>query len=274
MDTSPLKSLVRETKNFPFTGSATNGFSEQDFGGDIGGPIVKDKLWFFGAFNPQRRENSYLTQTLRAPAENKVRTPFYAGKLTWGINQNHTFSSSTFADFTKVEGFLATGALTNVSGFGDNINAFNGVQETGGHNYAFRLNSTFNPRFIGEFSGGLHFQRANTIPTADGLTEPLADRQLRSRSWWRGASGQPDWRKRNAFVRKTGFADFVDGRGGQLARNFVRGPGFGLFSTQDRNRYEFAARMQNIAGKHTCEVWFRVEPQHLQHRHRPPAAQP
>jgi outer membrane receptor protein involved in Fe transport len=37
------KGLVREVKNFPFTGSAANGFSEVDLGGDIGGPIVKDK---------------------------------------------------------------------------------------------------------------------------------------------------------------------------------------------------------------------------------------
>ena len=50
------KGLVREVKNFPFTGSAFNGFSEVDIGGDIGGPIVKDKLWFFGAFNPQTQE--------------------------------------------------------------------------------------------------------------------------------------------------------------------------------------------------------------------------
>jgi len=33
------KSLVRGVKNFPFTGSAANGFSETDVGGDIGGPI-------------------------------------------------------------------------------------------------------------------------------------------------------------------------------------------------------------------------------------------
>src|SRR3954447_22471960 len=57
------KGLVREVKNLPFTGSAANGFSEADLGGDIGGPIVKDKLWFFGAFNPQKRKNYYLTQT-------------------------------------------------------------------------------------------------------------------------------------------------------------------------------------------------------------------
>ena len=58
-------SFVREVKTsaIPFTGSAPNGFSEVDAGFDIGGPIVKDKLWFFGAFNPQRRNNFFLTQT-------------------------------------------------------------------------------------------------------------------------------------------------------------------------------------------------------------------
>jgi hypothetical protein len=58
------KGLVRETKNFPFTGSAQNGFSEADLGGDIGGPIIKNKLSFFGAFNPQQRKNYYLTQNV------------------------------------------------------------------------------------------------------------------------------------------------------------------------------------------------------------------
>src|SRR5437870_10289321 len=65
------KGLVRSVKNFSFTGSSGNGFSETDVGGDIGGPIVKDKLWFFGAFNPQRRKNFYLTQTFHTPVENK-----------------------------------------------------------------------------------------------------------------------------------------------------------------------------------------------------------
>src|SRR5438128_1748494 len=124
------KGMVRGVKNFPFTGSAANGFSEVDLGGDIGGPIKKDKLWFFGAFNPQRRTNYYLTQTFHAPAQNKVTIPFYAGKITWALNGKNTLTGSTFGDFTKVKGFLATGALTNASGFGNNINAFLGTQET------------------------------------------------------------------------------------------------------------------------------------------------
>jgi outer membrane receptor protein involved in Fe transport len=247
-------SFVRETKNFPFTGSAPDGFSEQDFGGDIGGPIIKDKLWFFGAFNPQRRNNNYLTQTLRVPAENRVRTPFYAGKITWGINQNHTASFSTFADFTKVEGFLATGALTNVSGYGDRVEAFEGVQETGGHNYAFRLNSTFSQNVIGEFSGGLHFQRANTLPVQAGLDEAL---RVDNFAVLRNGAVLPVVNTGIVSSRtQTGFVDFVDGRGGSLTRNFFRGPGFGLFSEQDRNRYEIAARMQAIWGKHTLKFGF------------------
>ena len=46
----------------------------------------------------------------------------------------------------------------------------------------------------------------------------------------------------------TGNIDFVDGRGGSLQRGYSRGPGFGLYSTQNRDRYELNAHLQNIFG--------------------------
>ena len=255
------KGLVREVKNFPFTGSAFNGFSEADFGATLGGPIIKEKLTFFGAFNPQKRKNYYLTQTFHQPVQNDVTIPFYAGNITWAVSPKHTFTASTFGDFTKVDGFLATAALNNVSGFGDNTQAFEGRQETGGHNYVFRLNSTFSNTFIGEFSGGLHFQRANTIPRA--VDAPLITDNFAA---LKGSSVLVPVQTGVNFdaaaaaagvANTTGFIDFVDGRGGSLQRNFVRGPGFGLFSDQKRNRYEFAVRMQNIVGgNHTIKYGF------------------
>jgi len=257
------KGLVRKVKNFPFTGSAANGYSEVDVGGDIGGPIIKDKLWFFGAFNPQRRTNFYLTQTFHNPAQNKVTIPFYAGKITWALNSKNTLTGSTFGDFTKIDGFLATGNLTNASGFGSDPTAFLGRQEQGGHNYAVRLNSTLKNNFIAEFSGGLHFQRANTIPRA--TTAPaIAD----NFAVLRGGAVLPvtqtginaGFTATDPNRGRTGNVDFVDGRGGSLQRNFLRGPGFGLFSTQQRNRYEINAHLQNIMGKHTVKwgfEWFR-----------------
>src|SRR5262245_60701239 len=277
------KGLVREVKNFAFTGSAANGFSEVDLGGDIGGPIIKDKLWFFGAFNPQRRKNFYLTQTFHTAVENKATIPFYAGKVTWALNSKNTLTGSTFGDFTKVEGFVASGnnrgALTNVSGFGSDIRAFQGRLESGGHNYAARLNSTIRPNFIAEFSGGLHFQRANTIPLASSIERSLiqdnfavlkggvvltpvstgvnANNTAICPEFGTNANGFFDARSRCVG---TGFIDFVDGRGGSLQRNFLRGDGFGLFSREKRDRYEINAHLQNIAGKHTVKwgfEWFR-----------------
>lgn len=237
------KSFVRATKNFAFTGSSPNGFSEYDAGFDIGGPIVKDKLWFFGAFNPQRRQNNFLTQTFRADVNNKITTPFYSGKITYGINDNNTFNFSTFGDFTKQEGFLF-----GSSGFGSDLNSFSGTQETGGTNYAFRLNSTFNQNFVAEFSVGLHFQRNNVLPAGQQLQTPLVTDNFAILK--NGAVVTPTQSGVLASSTAVGFVDYVFSPGGSLQRGFTR-QGFGLYQNQKRDRSEFAARFQSIVKQHT-----------------------
>ncbi|MFS8084207.1 MAG: TonB-dependent receptor domain-containing protein, partial [Acidobacteriota bacterium] len=241
------KSFVRQTRQFPFVGSAPNGFSELDAGIDVGGPIIKNKLTFFAAFNPQQRKNFFLTQTFHAPVSNQIKTPFYSGKLKWQVNQNNTMIFSTFGDFTKQTGFLFGG-----SGFGTDPAAFRGTQETGGHNYTARLNSTISPNWIGEFAFGLHFQRANTLPESD-LTIPLI-----SDSFAVVRGGVPLTPVHSAVVvsAATGTGDFVNGTGGSLNRGLLRGPGFGLFSNQERNRWEGSARFQNVFGNHTLKYGF------------------
>jgi outer membrane receptor protein involved in Fe transport len=247
------KGLVRKVKNLPFTGAAASGFSEIDAGIDIGGPIVKDKLTFFAAFNPQRRTNSFITQSFRQNVENKITTPYYAGKLTWQINQNNSLNLSTFGDFTRQTGFLFR--LNNRlpdSGFGADVNSFRGVIETGGHNYAARLNSTITPTWIGEFLFGLHFQRANTSP---GSGNPQGGNRLVT-DLFAVRTGQTVRPIVNSTVVTGGLRNaFVDGRGGTLERNFVR-QGFGLVSNQKRDRWEMAARLQNLWGKHTFKYGF------------------
>jgi outer membrane receptor protein involved in Fe transport len=246
------KNMVRDTKNLSFTGLSPNGFSEIDAGFGIGGPIIKDKLTFYGNFNPQRRNNNYLTQTFRRDVENKITTPFYAGKITWSINDRNTFNFSTFGDFTKEEGHLFAG-----SGFGNNLNSFEGVRETGGSNYAFRLNSTFSQNFIGEFSFGMHFQQNNVIPGSDVLDVPLVTDNF---AILRADGTVAPVTQTNTLAgtnpvgpvpgTNTGFVDFILSPGGSLQRNFVQ-QGFGLYQDQTRNRYEAAARLQNIWGRHT-----------------------
>jgi len=52
-----------------------------------------------------------------------------------------------------------------------------------------------------------------------------------------------------------GFVDYVFAPGQNLERNYVW-DGFGLFQNQDRNRWEFAAKMQKLWGKHTMKFGF------------------
>jgi hypothetical protein len=242
-------SFVRETRNFPNTGSAPNGYSEVDAGGDIGGPIIENHLTFFAAFNPQFRTNKYLTQTFRQEVEGKIKTPFYSGKITWQVNNNNTFNFSTFGDFTKEEGFLF-----GSSGFGADANSFRGTRETGGHNYSARWNSNIRPNWIGEFAFGMHFQQNNLIPETSVASAALVTDNfgiLRSNGTIApvthtttiagitpnvGTVGGVHDVPTPAPGTNSGFVDFVYAPGSSLQRNFVQ-QGFGLFQDQSRDRW-------------------------------------
>jgi outer membrane receptor protein involved in Fe transport len=263
------KGLVRGTNEFPFIGSAPNGFSEIDAGIDVGGPIKKDKLWFFGAFNPQQRKNYFLTQTFHQNVSNKISTPFYSGKITWAINQNNTLTFSTFGDFTKQEGFQFGG-----SGFGGDPNTFLGTAETGGHNYTARLNSNFSSTMTGEFAFGLHFQRANLLPPTSVATVPLITDSfailrpdgslapvtqtptLVGVAMTCDATGANPGTGAFPCHNNIGFTDFVQSTGGGTLQRGLLRQGFGLYTNQDRNRMEFSAHMQNIWGRQTIKYGF------------------
>lgn len=255
--------FVRETKHFPFTDLAPNGFSEVDAGATIGGPIIKNRLTFFAAFNPQYRTNNYLTQTFRQEVEGKIKTPFYSGKLSWFINDRNTLTFSTFGDFTTETGHLFSGQNTADSGFGAKLASFAGTRETGGTNYAARLNSNLTKNWIGEFAFGIHKQRNNLIPDAsvadialitdtfailrpNGTVAPITQTNFL-------AGNTPTTAATPGT--NTGFIDYVYSPGGSLQRNYVS-DGFGLYQDQTRDRWEASARFQNIFAQHTFKYGF------------------
>ena len=262
------KNFVRDTGNFPLTGLAPNGYSELDAGADIGGPIIKDRLTFFAAFNPQFRTNNYLTQTFRQEVEGKIKTPFYSGKLSWLVNNSNTVTFSTFGDFTKEEGHLFAG-----SGFGANPASFLGIRETGGSNYVGRLNSNITQNWLGEFAFGLHKQRNNVTPDASVATTALVTDNFAilrangtvtpvTQTGTLAVNCSGVFNPTCPFVpantyngNNTGFVDYVFNPGGRLQRNFVR-QGFGLLSNQKRDRVEASARLQNIWNDHTIKYGF------------------
>ena len=69
-----------------------------DAGADFGGPIVKDKLFFFGSFNPSVARNVVIgadgsgLKTLLGQHVQRFRTYNYALKADWNINTNHSLA--------------------------------------------------------------------------------------------------------------------------------------------------------------------------------------
>jgi len=60
----------------------------------LGGPILKDKLWFFGAGRYEKQQDSATTFYSNITYDNPVEDRRYEGKLTYAINQKHTLKGA------------------------------------------------------------------------------------------------------------------------------------------------------------------------------------
>jgi outer membrane receptor for ferrienterochelin and colicin len=139
----------------------TLGSSLSDFGGSIGGPIMKDKLFFFGAIDP-----SFETRTFQAPnnqdANGNYQFPLYtqggidrtrditsySAKATYNLNSNHHFDASFFGDPAHgPNGPQRTSAL-----LAQDTSQYSELTKYGGHNQTVSYNGVWSPKLVVEAS--------------------------------------------------------------------------------------------------------------------------
>ncbi len=161
---------LNAAEKLPDPGNATNPFSyvtppysRQSFGGSIGGPIKKDKLFAFFAMERQREHTSIaedltaLTQlnlvtSLGAQPAAIVPTPFFenriAGRMDWTINSKHTayLSVATQANNSLNDQSNGTFDLTEGNFTKNHLQIAN-----------ITLNSVFSPTLLNQFTAGWQY---------------------------------------------------------------------------------------------------------------------
>ena len=144
------------------TTTVTDVSSEMDFGFDLGGYIVRDRLWFFGAYNRTSETDTHniirdLQGAPGSPApgaelDEDISRDIYAGKLTWQATSSQNVALSIFGDPTDYDGALGTFFV--VAG---PPTTFDGSAVTGGNDAILRYSGVFSDWLINA-AGGTHHE--------------------------------------------------------------------------------------------------------------------
>lgn len=112
-----------------------------DFGADLGGPIVKDKLWFWVGAQPTLKSFNY-TRTIGNETrvyESQTKVAHFASKLSFKPSEYHDISLSFYGNPQA-----RTGAqFTSAAGYARDDDAIYGVIESGAMDGALRYNGRF-----------------------------------------------------------------------------------------------------------------------------------
>ncbi len=153
-----------------------------DAGLDLGGYFLKDRLWFFGAFDHVQSDQDYqrvesLTYPTSGPptsnytsGTDRTRTNLFSGKLTFLTGPSQTFDVSVFGDpstYTGRKNYVSQLYVLSVPG-PDSAILTN--RQNGGTDVSAKWDGLFGPHFAIQLQYGYHEERnRNTSDFPDAL---------------------------------------------------------------------------------------------------------
>lgn len=134
------------------------GYTEYDYGVDIGGAFIQDKLWYFAAVNPSLREDDFTTRDDLRTVTRETESLYYAGKLTWQVNPSNQVVLSIFGDPTDI---------TNAATTRNAASLLSHDVEQGADSYGATYNGTLSSNLLLEASFGKYDQTDKQTPLRD-----------------------------------------------------------------------------------------------------------
>jgi Carboxypeptidase regulatory-like domain/TonB dependent receptor-like, beta-barrel len=128
-------------------------FTQGDYGGDLGGYLWRDTLWFFAAYDRVDNDTDLRVSkdftAFNGPPEGKVYVrsttrDLWSTKLTWRLSQNHSLILSSFGDPTSEDGPLS---VPNTILAGPE-STFMGTQKTGGNDGTLKYQGIVGSRIV------------------------------------------------------------------------------------------------------------------------------
>ncbi len=150
------------------TSGTVSGFTREDYGIGLGGYIVKDKLWFFGAYDRvSNTQDNVLSGGPREgqAVESESDRDLGAAKLTFRLSDSQSIVATFFQDPRD-----DTGAVNDAQHTlnGDPV-TYEGLRSFGGRDYALRYEGVVGANWVFSLQGARHQEENSVGPaTADG----------------------------------------------------------------------------------------------------------
>jgi hypothetical protein len=174
-----------EGEDSPLSGMRLADYRRTDWGASLGGYILKDRLWFFGAYDrtdfpgdvSRLASSERVPSTMQFPLDGT--DELYSVKLTWRIADGSTLIATVFSDPTTNSGAGAADPRRSSAVFRDITSPEPGTWEAdrsiGAADYGLRFGQVFGSSGFLNLQASRHQDRYRLDPTAEGAQVRTAD---------------------------------------------------------------------------------------------------
>lgn len=183
-------SLSSDGRRVP--GDFGNGiFQRYDAGFSVGGPVIKNKLWYFAAYNHRVESEDASIPGIEDLTDKRV-SHIFAGKLSWQPAPETHLQLSIFGDPTNWDRVGHNFVLDDFVGSLANPEPFLGKWQQGSYNFSAKMDHALTPNWLGSISAS----RQNGNYKADASSESARNEptfiDLLTGEWSGGYGGRFD----------------------------------------------------------------------------------